>query len=85
MLPAFIAILLIAAGVAGILSHAMAKKVTEPLMQLDLEHPSDNSTYEELTPILTKVHRQHKQIKSQMETLRRKSDEFELIVSSMNE
>jgi len=85
MLPAIIAIILIAAVVAGILSHAMAKKVTEPLMQLDLEHPSDNNTYEELTPILTKVHRQHKQIKSQMETLRRKSDEFEQIVSSMNE
>ena len=85
MLPAIIAIILIAAVVAGILSHTMSKKVTEPLMKLDLEHPSDNSTYEELTPILTKVHKQHKQIKSQMETLRRKSDEFEQIVSSMNE
>ena len=85
MLPAIVAIILIAGVVAGILSHTMAKKVTEPLMQLDLENPSDNSTYEELTPILTKVHKQHKQIKSQMETLRRKSDEFEQIVSSMNE
>jgi len=85
MLPAIIAIILIAGVVAGILSHTMAKKVTEPLMQLDLENPSENSTYEELTPILTKVHKQHKQIKSQMETLRRKSDEFEQIVSSMNE
>ncbi len=85
MLPAIIAIILIAAVVAGILSHTMAKKVTEPLMKLDLEHPSDNSTYDELSPILTKVHRQHKQIKSQMETLRHKSDEFEQIVTSMNE
>ena len=85
MLPAIIAIILIAGVVAGILSHTMAKKVTEPLMQLDLENPSENSTYEELTPILTKVHRQHKQIKSQTETLRRKSDEFEQIISSMNE
>ena len=85
MLPAIIAIIMIAAAVAGILSHAMAKKVTEPLMHLDFEHPTDNITYEELTPILTKIHRQHKQIKSQMETLRRKSDEFEQIVSSMNE
>ena len=85
MLPAIIAIILVAAVVAGVLSHTMAKKVTEPLMKLDLDHPSDNSTYEELTPILTKIHRQHKQIRSQMETLRRKSDEFEQIVSSMNE
>ncbi len=85
MLPAISAIILIAAGVAGILSHAMAKKVTEPLMKLDLEHPSDNSTYEELAPILTKIHKQHKQIKSQMEALRRKTDEFEQIISSMSE
>lgn len=85
MLPAISAIILIAAGVAGILSHAMAKKVTEPLMKLDLEHPSDNSTYEELAPILTKIHNQHKQIKSQMEALRRKTDEVEQIISSMSE
>jgi len=76
---------LVAAGVAFVLSHAMAKKVTGPLMHLDLEHPAENHTYEELTPILTKVHKQHKQIKSQTETLRRKTDEFEQIVSSMNE
>ena len=85
MLPAILAIILIAAIVAGILSHAMAKKVTEPLMKLDLDNPSDNTIYEELTPILTKVHRQHKQIKTQMETLKRRSDEFEQIISSMNE
>ncbi len=85
MLPAIIAIIFVAAVVAIILSHAMAKKITEPLLQLDLENPSENNTYEELTPILTKVHKQHKQIKSQMETLHRKSDEFEQIISSMNE
>ena len=85
MLPAITAIILIAAAVAIVLSHRMAKKVTEPLMRLDLEHPADNDAYEELTPILTKIHKQHKQIKTQMETLRRKSDEFEQIVSSMNE
>ena len=38
-----------------------------------------------LAPILTKLKKQHKQIKSQMESIRRKSDEFEQIVSSMNE
>ena len=85
MLPAIMVIVLVAAGVAVIFSHAMAKKVTEPLMQLDLEHPSENKTYEELTPILTKLHKQHKQKKQQMETLRRRSDEFDQIVSSMNE
>ena len=85
MLPAILAIMVIAALVALSLSHGMAKKVTEPLMHLDLEHPADNHTYEELTPILSKIHKQHKQIKTQMETLRRKSDEFEQIIFSMSE
>ena len=85
MLPPVLAIVFIAAIVAAFLSHAMAKHVTEPLMKLDLEHPDDQTTYEELTPILTKIHNQHKQIHAQVETLRRKTDEFEQIVSSMNE
>ena len=85
MLPAIIVIMMIAAAVAVVLSHTMAKKVTEPLASLDLEHPFENETYEELTPLLRKIHNQHKQIKEQMETLRRKSDEFDQIISSMNE
>lgn len=85
MLPAIIVILLIAAAVAVVLSHTMAKKVTEPLAKLDLEHPSENDTYEELSPLLIKIHNQHKQIKEQVEALHRKSDEFDHIISSMNE
>jgi len=76
MISPICAIILIAAFVAFIFSHTMAKRITEPLMDLDLDNPAENSTYEELTPILTKLHRQHKQIKAQMDALRRKSDEF---------
>ncbi len=85
MVPAISAIVLIATVVALILSRKMAEKITEPLLQLDLEHPTENNAYEELSPILTKIHAQHKQIKSQMEALHRKSEEFEQIISSMNE
>ncbi len=85
MLPAISAIIIFAAAVATVLSLTMAKKATEPLLQLDLDNPTNNTHYEELTPILTKIHKQHKQIKTQMEALRRKSDEFEQIVSSMSE
>lgn len=41
-LPAIFAIILVATVVAIVLSLAMAKQVTEPLMKLDLEHPADN-------------------------------------------
>lgn len=85
MLPAIFVIILIATVVAIVLSLTMAKHVTEPLMNLDLEHPAENVAYEELTPILTKLHKQHKQIKKQTKSIRRKSEEFDQIVASMNE
>ena len=85
MLPAIVAIILISAVVALVLSHKMAKDIVNPLNELDLENPIENETYEELAPILTKLNKQHKQITRQMQELRQKSDEFEQITASMNE
>ncbi len=85
MLPAIVAIVLVAVAFALLLSQAMARKITQPLMQLDLDNPGESVSYEELTPILAKMQNQHRQIKDQMEELRRKSEEFAQIISSMNE
>ena len=85
MLPAICAIILISVVVALIMSHKMAKSIVKPLNELDLENPAENETYEELTPILTKINKQHKQITRQMSELKQKSDEFEQITASMNE
>ncbi len=85
MLPAICAIVLVSAAVALFLSNKMAKSIVKPLNELDLENPAENETYEELTPILTKISKQHSQITQQMKELRRRSDEFEQITSSMNE
>ena len=85
MLPAICAIVLIAIVIALLLSHQMARSIVKPLNELDLENPAENETYEELAPILTKLNKQHKQIRQQMQELRRKTDEFEQITVSMNE
>ena len=76
MLPAICAIILISVVVAMLLSHKMARSIVKPLNELDLENPADNDAYEELTPILSKINKQHKQIARQMQELRQKSDEF---------
>ena len=47
MLPAIVAIILISAVVALVLSHKMAKDIVKPLNQLDLENPAENETYED--------------------------------------
>lgn len=75
------AAILISLFVAG----RMAKRITAPLLQLDLEHPTDNNTYEELSPVLTEIRRQHRQIKEQMTKLSEQNDEFNQIISSMSE
>ena len=85
MLPAICAIILISVVVALIMSHKMATAIVKPINKLDLENPTEIETYEELTPILTKINKQHKQITRQMQDLRRMSDEFEQITNSMNE
>lgn len=66
-------------------ARRMAKGIVEPLEKLDLEHPTENDTYEELSPILYKISKQHKEIGKQVKLLRQKTDEFEQIISSMNE
>ena len=85
MLPAICAVVLISIAVSFVLSHKMANSIVKPLNELDLENPAENDTYDELTPILTKINKQHKQITRQMRELKQKSDEFEQITASMNE
>ena len=85
MLPAICAIIFVAGIISFLISLKMTHKIIEPLNLLDLEHPTENNFYEELSPILTKINKQHKEIKQHMAELHRKADEFEQITSSMSE
>ena len=82
--PIFL-VALLAIGLSAILARRMAKKIVEPLNTLDLEHPLINDVYEEISPLLHRIHRQHNQITAQLEELRRKADEFEQITGNMQE
>lgn len=70
---------------SAILSNRVARKITQPLNELDLENPMENDTYDELSPILHRIHQQHGEIKAQMRELERKSSEFTQIISHMRE
>lgn len=85
MLPVICAIIIVSAAVTLFMSQKMAKSIVKPFNELDLENPDKNDTYDELSPILTKINRQHKQIERQLRELKQKSDEFEQITNSMNE
>ena len=70
---------------SAILAHRVSGKIVEPLNHLDLEHPLENDTYEELSPLLVRIHQQHKKIENQLQSLRRKTDEFNQITENMHE
>ena len=81
-----ILIVLIAALVlSGMLAKRLSKRIVEPLNSLDLEHPLDNDSYEELSPLLNRINRQHNQITAQMRELKKRTDQFAQITASMNE
>ena len=75
----------LAIGLSALLARRMARKIVEPLNRLDLEHPLKNDAYEEISPLLHRIHHQHNQITAQMDQLRRKADEFAQITGSMQE
>ena len=85
MLWPVILIIVLAIGLSAILANRMAKNIVEPLNKLDLEQPLKNDVYEEISPLLQRIHRQHRQIIEQVNQMKRKSDEFQQITSHMQE
>lgn len=85
MLQPIAIVLVIAIVLSAWLAHRMSKRVVEPLNKLNLEKPMENDAYEELSPLLHRIHAQHQEIKSQMRTLKHKQDEFDQITDNMKE
>ncbi len=70
---------------SALLAHRMAKHIVAPLNDLNLDRPLENDAYEELSPLLGRIHQQHRQIEAQLRELRRKTEEFEQITENMGE
>ena len=85
MLWPVILIAVFATGLSAFLARRMARNIVEPLNTLDLEQPLKNDVYEEISPLLHRIHRQHNQIRMQIEELHRKADEFSQITGAMQE
>lgn len=80
-----IIILVIALIITLILSYRVSKSIINPINALDLEHPENNDTYEELTPLLKKISAQKRHINEQIRTAEQKQEEFRLITENMTE
>lgn len=85
MLSPIIAVGVGALILSGVLASRLAKRIVEPLNKLDLEHPLDNDSYEELSPLLSRINKQRAQIAEQLAELRHRTDEFEQVTGNMKE
>lgn len=79
----FIIILMIAISIW--FSYKAARRITDPINSIDLEHPEDAEGYEELSPLLYRISRQQEQIKMQLDEAERRSREFKVITDNMSE
>lgn len=70
---------------SGIMASAISKRIVKPINELDLESPKENQVYEELSPLLSKIHRQNREIQNQLELAKQQQEEFSLITENMQE
>ncbi len=85
MIQPLLIVLIVALILSGLLARRLSRRIVDPLNSLDLEHPLDNDAYEEISPLLKRIHRQHVEIQTQLRELREKTDEFTQITGSMRE
>lgn len=85
MLMPVIIVFMLAALLSFILAKRMARNIVKPFNELDLEHPMENDTYEELSPLLHRIYSQHREIEKNIQELQWKKDEFIQITEQMAE
>ncbi|WP_462365587.1 sensor histidine kinase [Ruminococcus callidus] len=85
MLSPLVFIFLAACLLAGVLSYRVSKKIVKPLSEIDLKHPEQVETYDELSPFLQRIASQNREIDARMAEIRKQQQEFAMITENMSE
>ena len=72
-------------ALAMAISHMVTRHIVKPINDIDLNHPAVGDSYDELEPLLHRINQQNNKIHRQMEKLRRRQEEFNIITESMSE
>lgn len=70
---------------SAILASRLSKSIVRPLNTMNLDAPVHEAIYDELRPLLNRIHAQKKQIQRQKRELRQKQKEFETVTRDMRE
>lgn len=82
---AIVLILCAALVLSMVLAFRLSRRLMTPILELDLEHPENCRTYDELSPLLFRIRRQNETIQHQMDALRRQQEEFRELTEHMSE
>ena len=85
MMYPVVVVIIIAVIISAVLANKMSKRIIEPLNKLDLDNPTENDAYEEIAPLLSRIHKQNMKIERKAAELNRRKDEFDLITKNMHE
>lgn len=85
MIQPILIILIAALIISGILATRLTKRIVGPLNKINLDDPLENDVYDELSPLLTTIEKQHRQIDMQMKQLERRQNEYRAVTENMNE
>lgn len=78
-------VFVVALVISFFFASRISKRIVEPLNSIDLNNPLENDAYDEISPFLSRIANQQKQIKLQENELNQRKNEFLAITSNMNE
>ena len=67
------------------ISFRIAKAITKPINDINLDNPGISEGYDEIAPLLARIREQNSSIRAQMEKLRKSREEFNIITENMSE
>ena len=85
VLPMIVGMLLCLVLLALLTAKGTAKRIVAPINNLNLDKPLENDAYDELAPLLTRMHQQHAQIHKHMKALENARTELAAIMDNMRE
>lgn len=83
--PQIVVMMLMVAALSLLIARFSARQIVQPINELNLDEPLENDVYDELAPLLTRMDRQHMQIRQQMHDLARAHADLNAIMQNMRE
>ncbi len=87
ILPQIILTVAVALTLAFVLAHRESRRLVKPLNELDLDHPSTETSpvYEELTPLIRRIAFQQTELRRHDAELRRRQEEFRVMTDGLSD